>query len=450
VLVFSGVRVSIKLRFGSSAANTLIQLMRDPDNYFHHLASGKVGAISLNVPKWMGTYYFVTDPEFSYFIFSKSEDIFIKTPFVYKVVQAAIGNGILTSGGSLWRQQRKLVNPSFQNKCLHQYEGSIIALVDEWLVAFFEASRQKLVVNVSEQMTRITMSIILETMFSSQLKEDSEAISQAVLSLNRDATRKIKSFMRAPMWVPTPLNRRIRKSRSRIEAVVHRVLDEKRTKSVVDGDLADRLINNARSSKKQMLDELMTIFLGGHETTSSLLTYTFYCLARHPDIQERLREHILATLDSDELSFRALNKFTYVENVIFESIRMYAPIISPVRTSSSDFEFAGESFRKGDHFFLCLWSGNMNPKIWPDPERFDPDRFESARLTESQRKSFLPFGAGPRVCVGRKLSLIEAKIVLIKVLSRFRVCADENYTLDITRNVTTCAQKPFFAHFEQI
>lgn len=429
----------------------LLSLLWRRDHFLNLLINQQLGAASLRLPLLGKQFYFVTDPQFTRFIYAKTEDLFEKAPFVYNIVKQGTGNGILTSTGALWQQQRQIVNPAFTAKCIHQYEATFIALADEMIAGWMVAAAEGEPVNASTEMTRITMRIILATMFSTELMEDSEVISAAVLGLNRDCTRKIKSLVRLPLWLPSPANRRIRRNRQIIEQVVTRILRERtQGPTPAHDDLAARLLDSHQTLSQQVMDELLTIFLGGHETTSSLLTYTLFCLAKHPAIQTTLRRHIQDVIGDGEVSIRALAQLSYLKNVIHEAIRLYTPIISPVRTSVRPFNYTNIEFPKNAVFFLCHWSANLNAALWDRPGVFDPDRFNDNRLTDEQMQAFTPFGAGPRVCVGMRMSLVEAQIILLKILSQFEIALEGDYELTINRNVTTSASEPLHLRLREI
>lgn len=435
--------MALVTRSRHSKLNTLFQVLRHPEEYFQSVTEGHLGVVQLNIPAALGRYFFVTDPDFTRFIYAHTERQFRKAPFVYNIVKSAIGNGILTSSGELWSRQRKLVNHYFQPTCINQFEQVILEAVDNHMLAWQSRIANSGRINISEQMTRITMSIILATMFSTHLQEDSEEISRAVLALNKDCTRKIKSLFKPPLWFPSPLNRRILKNRKVVERVVTRIISEKQSNSA--DDLAASLMAELKDQPRQALDELMTIFLGGHETTSSLLTYTLFCIAKYPAVQQHIVREIGEIIGERDVRFSDLPDFTYLPKVINESIRLYTPIISPVRTCTESFSYEGEHFNSGDNFFLCHWAANNNADLWPDPLTFNPDRFSEYNLTAAQKASFLPFGAGPRICIGKKLSMIEAQVIIIKMLQRYQIGLIDGYELDINRNVTSSARRPLRA-----
>ena len=226
--------------------------------------------------------------------------------------------------------------------------------------------------------------------------------------------------------MPTPANLRLRRALRTLDDLVARILVDRRRSGVDPGDLLAMLMSavdetGGTMNDKQLRDEVLTIVLAGHETTANLLTFTWHLLAQHPEAEARLHAELDATLGARTPAFEDLPRLAYTEQVIQESLRMYPPAWCFERQAIADDELAGQAVPAGTIIGVCPYTLQRDAGYWRDPERFDPDRFAPERAEARPRYAFLPFGDGPRVCIGKGFALMEAKIILATLAQRWRI-----------------------------
>jgi cytochrome P450 len=233
--------------------------------------------------------------------------------------------------------------------------------------------------------------------------------------------------------IPTPANIRFRQAMRVIDAAVYGIIAERRDSGVKRNDLLQMLID-ARDeetgegmSDKQMHDEVLTIFLAGHETTASLLGWTFYLVGQSPEVKEKLESELAQVLGGRVPSFDDLNQLSYTGQVLHEALRMYPPAWMFARTAIKDDEIGGYPVPAGSMMMLSPYVTHRLPQVWDEPDRFDPERFAPGRDAERPRYAFFPFGGGPRMCIGNNFALMEAPALLAMIMQNFDFKLAEGY-----------------------
>jgi cytochrome P450 len=362
-----------------------------------------------------------SDPALMHEIFVTRASEFQKAPMLRSAVGALVGNGLLTSEGDFWKRQRKLAQPAFHARRVDSY-GDVMVKSAAALAAQWRPGETR---NIAHDMMAITLQIVCKTLFDVDVRADIERIGRVMHPLLESANDRLNSYN--PVW------ERLFRTRGRIEdaaladlfAFVDGVIAERKREGRDHGDLLSMLID-ARDddgqpmSDKQLRDEVVTLLVAGHETTANLLTWAFYLLALHEAVYQR------AVADVDALGDRLpviddLKQLGYLEQILKESMRLYPPAGGATRAPIRDIDLGGYHIPAGTSIGLTTYVMHRDPELFSDPLRFDPERFSAANEPAIPRYAYLPFGGGPRVCIGNTFALIEAQLVLATLLKRHRL-----------------------------
>ncbi len=366
--------------------------------------------------------YFVADPACIEEILVKKAESFRKertTRFLTRVV----GKGLLVNEGESWRRQRRLVQPAFHHQQLQSYAALMTGAVNRAMVGWHGDE----VRDVHADMMAVTLTIVAETLFGADLSSEAGDVGGAISELMEDFSRMLGLAVRfqPPVWVPTPANLRMRRARARIDALILRLIAERKATVDARDDLLTLLIRardegGGAMTETQVRDEAMTLFLAGHETTALTLTYSLYLLATHPEWQARLVDELAGVLGGRSPGLADLDRLPLTERVVLESMRLYPPAWGIAREALTPVEIGGYQFRKGAEFVMAPWVVHRDRRWFPEPESFNPARWENDLQKRLPRFTYFPFGGGPRVCIGNRFAMMEAKLVLAAAVQKFR------------------------------
>jgi len=344
----------------------------------------------------------------------------------------ALGDGLLTSEGELWRKQRKTVQPVFQQKRIAEQAG-IIAQEAANLVGRLRAHEGGGPVDVMKEMTGLTLGVLGRTLLDADLGAFG-SVGHSFEAVQDQAMFEMVSLSMVPMWVPLPKQLRFRRARAELQRVVDELVAERTARP---GDLGDDVLSrlivstgqeaDALVGQQRMRDELVTLLLAGHETTASTLGWTFYLIDRHPEVLARLRAEAVEVI-GDRLPVHAdLPRLKYTVMVVEEVMRLYPPVWILTRQAQQEDMVGGYRVPAGADVLVCPYTLHRHPGFWDAPDRFDPDRFDPGRAASRPRYAYIPFGAGPRVCVGSNLGIMEAVFVIAMVARELRLTKVPGY-----------------------
>ncbi|GLW05809.1 cytochrome P450 [Microtetraspora sp. NBRC 13810] len=344
------------------------------------------------------------------------------------LVQArrALGDGLLTSEGDLWRKQRRVVQPAFQNKRISQ-QADVIAEEAAKLVARLRARAGGEPVDLVQELTGLTLGVLGRTLLDADLSAHA-SVGHSFEAVQDQAMFEMVTQGMVPLWTPLPKQLRFRRARRELERVVERLVAERGERPEGD-DALSRLVvsvreeSDPRVGRQRLRDELVTLLLAGHETTASTLGWTFHLLDRHPEVLERLREEVVGTLGDRLPGYEDLHGLPYTAMVIQEAMRLYPPVWILPRVAQAEDEVGGFHVPAGADVLVCPYTLHRHPAFWTEPERFDPDRFDPKLPKSRPQYAYIPFGAGPRFCVGNHLGMVEATFVLAMVVRELRLSA---------------------------
>jgi len=356
--------------------------------------------------------YMLTNPRDVEEVLVAGERAYRKPVFGDDAVQELLGNGLLLSEGEFWREQRKRAQPAFDPRRISAM-GEMMVDHAERHVADWESGD---VVDIREEMAELTVGIIADAMFDVRL--DHETISEVQAALEPLGARFEPDPVRflTPGWVPTPENRRFQGALDTLEEVLADIVAERRDRGVEESD-DDLLAIMLRAAERDEIDdgvlrdELMTMLLAGHDTTALTLTYAFYLLDGNPDARDRFHTELDTTLDGRVTAADA-RELAFTDRVLNETMRLYPPVYVMFRQPRTGVKLAGYRVPEDALVMLPQWVVHRDPRWWDAPETFDPDRFQPERSSDRPNYAFFPFGGGPRICIGKQFSLLEAKLIL--------------------------------------
>ena len=346
--------------------------------------------------------------------------------FGARLYKPVLGNGLVTSEGDFWLRQRRLSQPAFLKQRVQGYAPMMTDLTERMLAEWSEGRE----VDVQFEFSTLTSQIALKTLFGLEDPGDREAFTESLREAFDLMSEKIGAILKWPMWVPTRRNRRLKASIAHLNRVVDGFIAAGKARPP-GNDLLSRLISardedGTAMTDTQLRDEAMTLYLAGHETTALTLAWTWYLLARHPRVEAKLVEEWRGVLGSRSPTVEDLPKLTYTEAVITEAMRVYPPVYLIGREATKDLELGGYRVAKGVTIFIAQWVSHRDPRYFPDPEEFRPERWEGGLAQKLPKYAYYPFGGGPRVCIGNTFALMEAALLLVTVGQRYRFTYDES------------------------
>ncbi|MBW3660177.1 MAG: cytochrome P450, partial [Gemmatimonadetes bacterium] len=346
----------------------------------------------------------------------------IKHTFFWRHVGAIFGKGLLTNEGQPWLHQRRLVQPAFRHDRLEAYAATMV----DYTLRRIERWEDGAEIDVRAEMTSLTFEIVAKVLFDADVAGDVAEIGAAFDTGIEEIGRRFRRPIRIPDRVPTPGNLRYRRSVARMDALIERIVAEHREGCAGPDDLLSDLMaardeEGRPMPEEQLRDEVITLLLAGHETTALALTWTWWLLARHPGVDRRLADAVEAAVGSGAPGVADVPRLGYVEHVVKESMRLRPPAYSFGREAVEPCEVGGREIPAGTTVFVFPWLLHRDVRWFEKPLTFDPDRWEGELEESLPRAAYLPFGAGPRICVGRHFAMIEAVLIVATIAARWRI-----------------------------
>lgn len=339
-----------------------------------------------------------------------------------------LGEGLLTSEGEFWLRQRRLAQPAFHRQRIAGL-GTIMTDETQKLLHRWDAiSRYGSAFDVAEDMMQLTLSIVSRAMFNTALTADDIAtVSEAFPPLLRWARERVTAVFDFTEHLPTPQNRqRVRYGRQ-LDGIAYRIIRERRSAGAQHYDLLSMLME-ARDEEtgtgmtdRQIRDEIMTIFIAGHETTALLLSWTWAMLSRHPDVRQHVEAEIDEVLGGRVPTAADVQRLPYLGRVINEVLRLHPPVWAVLRSPIADDRVSHYTLRAGSTVIVSPYVTHRHPSFWPNPEGFDPDRFQPEASRSRHCYAFFPFGGGQRLCIGNNFAQMEATLITAMVCQRYQV-----------------------------
>jgi cytochrome P450 len=389
-------------------------------------------------------WFLISHPDDIESVFVKHARVMGRDDYVV-VLQRALGVGLLTSDGDLWKRQRKLMSQAFTPKRIKGYGEAMVDVTDRGTRGF--ANGQE--INLHAEMSRVTMEVVAAVLFggASVDAHTVNEVREAMEVINEFFANSPEAVLKLPRWAWTPRNARMNHAVGRIDRVLFDIIARGRKNSGEKNgggekhDLLGILLEaqddeGLRMSDQQLRDEAVTLFLAGHETTALALAHTLYLLSKHPSVERKLHAEIQSVLGDRLPTADDVRKLVYTDQVLKESMRLYPPAWTTGRETLEDIELSGYKIPKGAQLLLSQWVVHRDPRWFPNPEGFDPDRWEPSKTASLSKYAYFPFGGGPRVCIGNHFAMMEAALILVTLLQRYRFELLPGQRLDLKPSVT--------------
>ena len=357
-------------------------------------------------------------------------------------LKSILGEGLLTADGPHWRRQRRIAGPTFRPKNIGGFAQTMLDAGDRMLEEWEDLASSGESFDVNEAMMKVTLRIAGETLFSTDVTDEAKDLSRALSTAMQITNKRVGRALDVPTSWPTSENRAFRKAMSTLDEIVRGMIGERRAGKDREGDLLAMLIH-ARDeetgegmSDEQLRDEVMTLLLAGHETTANALTWTWHLLAANPECRAKLEEELERVLEGRTPTLEDYRSLEYTGRVIDESMRLLPPGWLFGRSPIEDDVVGGFAVPAGTLVMISSYITHRHPDFWPDPERFDPDRFLPSRCESRHPFAYFPFSGGPRGCIGRGFALLELRLLVAQVAQRFRLEAVPDHPVELEKLVT--------------
>ena len=382
--------------------------------------------------------YLVNDPEGVRRVLVDQARSYGKSTIQYRALSLVTGEGLLTSDGDVWRRQRRMVQPAFHHETLAQLtshvERASASVLSDW-----ERAGDGAIVDIDAAMMHSTLEVVGHALFGSDLSDDAAALAEATLDALDVVIARARVPITPPPWLPTPANRRLDAANRVLDNAVRRMLADRRHSPSATHDMLDMLTAvrddaGIGLSAEEIRNQMVTFIVAGHETVASALTWAWALLAAHPQEQELLHDELAAIVRDAPLSIDDYSRLTRTRAVFDEALRLYPPAWLITRRSLADVKLGGRDVPAGSLVIMSPWLLHRHPSLWNSPEEFRPSRFIDEGI---DRSAFLPFGAGPRMCIGRDFAYVEGVLMLARLASAFTVSLPDGSGVPATEPLVT-------------
>ncbi|EHT6924958.1 cytochrome P450 [Campylobacter jejuni] len=395
---------------------------------------------------------YVKMPNFDLYVINDTKEVkrmmvdevreFPKSAFLHELLSPLLGESIFTTNGEVWKKQRELLRPSFEmtriNKVFNLMSEAVADMMDR-----FSKYPNHAIIEVDEAMTFIAADVIFRTIMSSKLDEEKgKKILNAFVTFQEQSVHTaMRRMFRFPKWLSYVLGDR---KRAKAGDVIRQVLSDiiKLRYDMADNaefeDILGSLLlvvdadTNKRFSFEEILDQVAMLFLAGHETTASSLTWTLYLLSLYPKEQEKAYEEITQVLQGGAIEISHLRQFKYLTNIFKESLRLYPPVGFFAREAKKDTQVRDKLIKKDSGVVIAPWLIHRHEEFWTNPHGFNPSRFEG----EYKKDAYLPFGVGERICIGQGFAMQEAILILANILKTYKLELEEGFVPDVVGRLT--------------
>jgi len=422
-------------------------ILKDPVDFLGKLTKSHGPIVHAN---FAGRKYFILQhPDYIQHVLLENHKAYCK-PGATKLLRIFLGEGLSTSNGELWLRQRRIMQPAFhKQRLLH-----ILNIINEETDSFIDKLNElpaRARLNISHEFLQLTISFISRAMFSTALKEEMELMVKALEALAMYASRWMKSMIKIPTHWPTPANINFRKNCKIFDDIIYNII-ERRRKDIANDvlpaeeDLLDMLMGyydeETRSGmpEKQLRDEVTTMFMAGHETTAQTLSWIFYHLAKEKKINQKVRNEAAKILDGRLPSLNDLSQLIYTKQVIDEGLRCYPPIWALVRRPLHNDDINGIKITASSNVLINIYGMHHHPGYWATPDVFNPAHFDAASAQSRHQFAYIPFGGGPRLCLGRSFAVMVMQVVVSRLSQCFEFSIPDGYVAQIEPNITLRAK----------
>ena len=343
----------------------------------------------------------------------------------YKKLRELLGNGLLTSEGDFWRRQRRIAQPAFHRKKIAEFGTTMVEHTQAMLDTWEEHAALGRTVEILHEMSKLTLRVVAQTLLDTEVDGVTQEVAEAVDIVNHFANKAVGNPLMLPISFPLPAFSKVRAAATRLDDIVVGIIEARRREGRDHGDLLSMLMaarddDGSGMTDAQLRDEVMTMFLAGHETTATALSWTFYLLSTHPTVERTLRAELDTVLGGRPPTMQDLAELPYLDCVCKESLRLNPPAWLIDRMVADDDVIEGYEIPRGAMVLISPFLTHRHPALWPNPEGFDPERFTPEAVAARPKYAYFPFGGGPRQCIGNGFAMMELRLIVATVLQRIR------------------------------
>jgi cytochrome P450 len=413
----------VKKSPAAQLVNTVRRLQGDPLAFIRHMAREPGDMVHYRL--WRQDVFLAKHPDLIRDVLVTNQHDYAKGAGL-QWAKRFLGEGLLTSEGEFHTRQRRLSQPAFHRQRI----GSYATVMTDYAARCRDALTEGASFDMRAEMMTLTLAVAAKTMCDADVESEAAVIGQALTDLIALFPRFVLPFAGLLHRLPLPATRRFRRARARLDAVVYRMIEDRRRSGEDRGDLLSMLLlardeeadggDGGRMSDVQLRDEVMTLFLAGHETTANALSWTWYLLAQNPEAEARLHEEVDTVLAGRRPAFEDLPRLRYAEMVLAESMRLYPPAWGLGRRSLRDQTLGGLAVPANALVLMSPYLLQRDPRFYPDPLRFDPQRFTPEAKAARPKFAYFPFGGGARQCIGEPFAWMEGVLILVTLAQRWR------------------------------
>jgi cytochrome P450 len=376
--------------------------------------------------------YLVSGPELIHEILITQQANFLK-PTGLKAVKPMFGEGLLTADGEVWQVHRKLVQPAFRRECINRYSLIAVSCTDRLLDNWSEGERRDIYV----EMHTLTLDIVARALFGTDVRTGRSLVTTGTRAIQDYFLAWRRHYFPLPSWAPLPSTMKVRRAVRDLDAMMYRLIEEREASDEPEQDLLSSLIrahqdDGTRMSRTMIRDQMVTLFLAGHETTAVSLAWAWYMLALHPHVATKLHAELASVLGDRAPNVEDLPNLVYLDQVFKEVMRLYPSTYNIGRIARGACKIGGYAIEAGRDIIMSQWAIHRSSRYYDSPEEFCPERWEPTRAAKVPKFAYIPFGAGPRTCIGAQFALMEAKMILATIARRYtlELRADSNVEVD--------------------
>lgn len=367
----------------------------------------------------------LSHPDYVKHVLQDNNKNYVKSIAYQRILKKFLGNGLLTSEGDFWRRQRRIAQPAFHRDRLAEFTDLMVSCTEDMIVRWKKNPAFSDEINMSDEMMSLTSEVVAKALFNKDLAMDTRRTGQSINRLNELGTMRLQKPWYPPLWVPLPHNLAFRRNKKNLDKLIYEAIDRRKKQPDPGTDLLGMLLS-ARDAETgegmtdlQLRDELMTLFVAGHETSATTLSWIFYLLHQNPEKKAILLQEIRTHLGQRSISLQDLPALPYTLQVIYESMRLYPAAWMIGRRATTPDHIAGFKIEADRNMLIPIYIIHRHPDLWENPDEFIPERFEKEKAKTYDKFAYFPFGGGPRLCIGNNFALMEMQIILATILRDF-------------------------------